>query len=214
MRQKSWNRSSWKNTDMELTRETAEATLNWALKQNPGPWGDHSRYAAKACEWIAGHCGMDSEQAYLLGLIHDIGRYPGVTGIRHMYDGYMFCRNMGWNKAAEICLTHGYLIQEDPEAIIGIRDLTVEEQRAVEQIISQTVYDDYILLAQLCDALAMPFGFCLLEKRWIDVVMRHGPHPANVRRWKRTLEIKAMFEARMGCSVYEVLPGVVENTFR
>lgn len=199
---------------MELTRETAESTLNWALEQNPGPWGDHSRYVARACEIIAARCGMDGEQAYLLGLLHDIGRYPGVTGIRHMYDGYVFCKNMGWDKAAQVCLTHGYLIQEDPGAIIGPNDLTEAEREEVGRIVGETVYDDYILLAQLCDALALSTGFCLLEKRWIDVVMRYGPHPANVRRWKRTLEIKAMFESRMGCSVYDVLPGVVENTFQ
>ncbi len=199
---------------MELTRETAESTLNWALEQNPGPWGDHSRYVARACEIIAARCGMDVEQAYLLGLLHDIGRYPGVTGIRHMYDGYVFCKNMGWDQAARVCLTHGYLIQEDPGAIIGPNDLTEAEREEVGRIVGETVYDDYILLAQLCDALALPTGFCLLEKRWIDVVMRYGPHPANVRRWKRTLEIKAMFESRMGCSVYDVLPGVVENTFQ
>lgn len=199
---------------MELTRNAAEVALNWALDQNPGPWGDHSRYVAKACENIAARCGMDADQAYIYGLLHDIGRYPGVTGIRHMYDGYVFCMNMGWEQAAKICLTHGYLIQEDPSAIIGPNDLTEAEQAEVEAILSGLEYDDFILLGQLCDALALPTGFCLLEKRWIDVVMRYGPHPANVRRWKRTLEIKATFEERMGCSIYDVLPGVKENTFR
>lgn len=199
---------------MELTRETADVILNWALEQNPGPWGDHSRYVARACENIASRCGMDGKQAYIYGLLHDIGRYPGVTGIRHQYDGYVFCANMGWDKAAQVCLTHGYLIHEDPGAIIGTNDLTEAENAEVEALLAGMEYDDYILLAQLCDALAMSTGFCLLEKRWVDVVMRYGPHPANVRRWKRTLEIKTMFESRMGCSVYDVLPGVVENTFK
>lgn len=199
---------------MMLTREIAEKTLEWALERNPGPWGDHSRYVAKGCRIVAERCGLDPEAAYLCGLLHDIGRYPGVTGIRHMYDGYRFCMDRGWEKQARVCLTHGYLIREDVSAIIGSDDLTEEERDEVERLIGEKVYDEYDLLVQLFDALSMSTGFCLLEKRWIDVVMRYGPHPANVRRWKRTLEIKAMFETRLGRSVYELLPGVVENTFR
>ena len=199
---------------MMLTREIAEQTLVWALERNPGPWGDHSRFVAQGCRIAAERCGMDPELAYLCGLLHDIGRYPGVTGIRHMYDGYRFCMERGWEKQARVCLNHGYLIREDLSAIIGPNDLTEDERGEVERLIAEQVYDDYDLLVQLFDALAMSTGFCLLEKRWIDVVMRYGPHPANVRRWKRTLEIRAMFETRLGCSVYDLLPGVVENTFR
>ena len=199
---------------MELTLEIAEKTLAWALEQNPGPWGDHSRYVAAGCRIVAERCGMDGERAYLYGLLHDIGRYPGFTGIRHMYDGYRFCMERGWEKAARICLNHGYLIPEDVDAIIGNRDLTDGEQQEVERIIGGMVYDDYDLLVQLFDALSLPTGFCLLEKRWIDVAMRYGTHPANVKRWKRTLEIKGMFEQRLGCNVYSLLPGVVENTFQ
>ena len=199
---------------MELNLETAQQTLEWALTQNPGPWGDHSRWVAEGCRIVAERCGMEGEKAYLCGLLHDIGRYPGVTGIRHMYDGYRFCMERGWETQARICLNHGYLIREDLSAIVGPQDLTEEEQQEVSRLVAEMVYDDYDLLVQLFDALSLPSGFCLLEKRWIDVVMRYGPHPDNVRRWKRTLEIKAMFESRVGCSVYDLLPGVVENTFR
>ena len=67
---------------------------------------------------------------------------------------------------------------------------------------------------QLCDALALPTGFCWLEKRFVDVALRYGVHPATVDRWKTVLDIKAQFEKRMGCSIYDCLPGVVENSFR
>lgn len=199
---------------MELTIKNAEQLLTWALEQNPGPWGDHSRYVARGCRIVAESCGLDGDQAYVYGLLHDIGRYPGVTGIRHMYDGYRLCKERGWDKTAQICLTHGYLIQDDVNAIVGPRDLTDEEQQTVKHLLADMVYDDYDLLVQLFDALSLSTGFCLLEKRWIDVAMRYGTHPANVRRWKRTLEIKSMFEHRLGCGIYSLLPGVVENTFR
>ena len=64
----------------------------------------------------------------------------------------------------------------------------------------------------LLDALALPTGFCLLEKRFVDVAIRYGTHPATVDRWKAVLAIKARFEAAIGGSIYDCLPGAVENS--
>ena len=36
----------------------------------------------------------------------------------------------------------------------------------------------------------------------------------TIDRWKAVLDIKAHFEGLMGCSVYDCLPGVIENSFR
>ena len=61
-------------------RETAERELEEAGKLNPGQWITHSKYAALACERIAEHCPhMDSEKAYAIGLLHDIGRRVGIV---------------------------------------------------------------------------------------------------------------------------------------
>ena len=61
---------------MELTLQTANEALLAASKSNPGPWTDHSRYVAMACQNIAARCeNLSADYAYLLGLLHDIGRY-------------------------------------------------------------------------------------------------------------------------------------------
>ncbi len=65
-----------------------------------------------------------------------------------------------------------------------------------------------------CDSLALPTGFCLLEKRFVDVTIRYGVHPATVDRWKKIMEIKELFDRKAGCSVYSLLPGIVENSLR
>ena len=75
-------------------------------------------------------------------------------------------------------------------------------------------YDDYDRLIQLCDALALPTGFCLMEKRMVDVVLRHGTNEYMLPKWKATFDIKTYFEQIIQQSVYMVLPGVVQNTFR
>ena len=70
---------------MELNIQTAELALKEASESNPGAWADHSRFVAEACKNIASHCkDLSSEQAYIFGLLHDIGRYAGVSSEKHL----------------------------------------------------------------------------------------------------------------------------------
>ena len=62
------------------TREEALKLIRDGLLFNPGPWGKHCLTAAHCAEKIASACGdMDVEKAYILGLLHDIGRKFDVT---------------------------------------------------------------------------------------------------------------------------------------
>jgi len=199
---------------MLLTRDIAEKALKDASTANPGPWADHSRYVALACENIAKHCpDLDADTAYTYGILHDIGRYAGVTSERHLLDGYRYCRSHGWEKAAQICISHAFMIQ-DIDTSIGVFDMPNDDKEFMRQFVKKAVYDDDDRLVQLCDALALPTGFCLLEKRFVDVAIRYGMHSATIDRWKAVLDIKAHFEDIMGCSSYDRLPGVVENSFK
>ena len=199
---------------MLLTRYTAENALREAQVTNPGPWADHSRYVAQACENIVKRCPhLDNDDAYIYGILHDIGRHAGVTSEKHLIDGYRYCLERGWEKAAQICISHAFMVK-DISSSIGVFDMPQEDKDFMEQFVKDAVYDDYDLLVQLCDALALPSGFCLLEKRFVDVAIRYGTHPATIERWKAVLEIKSHFEKIMGCSIYDLLPGVIENSFR
>lgn len=61
-------------------REEALKLIREGLLFNPGPWGKHCLTAAHCAEKIASACGeMDVEKAYILGLLHDIGRKFDVT---------------------------------------------------------------------------------------------------------------------------------------
>ena len=78
------------------TRSEAERLLEEAEKCNPGPWGNHSRVAAHCAERIAEACeGMDPEKAYILGLLHDIGRRFGVRHLGHVSDGFSYMMSLG-----------------------------------------------------------------------------------------------------------------------
>lgn len=195
------------------TRLKAEALLREAELLNPGAWVAHSRLVGQAAEIIAAHLtGLDSQAAATLGLLHDIGRRAGVTDLRHCLDGYIYLHELGYEDAARICITHIFTVQ-DINAGTGKWDCSEDEIRFIQQYLAGVHYDDYDCLIQLCDALALPTGFCLLEKRLVDVAIRRGTNATTVDKWKATFQVKADFEARIGKSIYTLLPGVIENTF-
>lgn len=66
----------------------AHELLRHAGETNPGPWLDHSKVAAHAAHRIAvRYPGLEPDRAYVLGLLHDLGRGwggPGVPDVRHV----------------------------------------------------------------------------------------------------------------------------------
>lgn len=155
-------------------RKKAEELLQDAEKCNPGPWGDHSRAVAMCAEKIASACGnLDTDKAYVLGLLHDIGRKFGVKHFGHIYDGYMYMTELGYTDVAKICLTHSFCIKRI-EDYIGNIDVTPEQKRVVEIELGEAVYDDYDLLIQLCDSIGAAEGVVPMESRMGDVKRRYG----------------------------------------
>ena len=195
------------------TREETKLILDEGSKLNPGPWREHSLYAAKAAELIAKEDNeLDENIAFVLGLLHDIGRRYGVTSMRHSIDGYKFAIEKGYTLLARICITHSFPYK-NVDAIFGKWDCSDEEYKFVKDYLDNIDLSAYDKLIQLCDALALPTGYCLMEKRRLDVAMRHGVNEYTIEKWKATFEIQKYFEERIGKSIYSVLPNVVENTF-
>ncbi|MEW6181408.1 MAG: HD domain-containing protein [Chloroflexota bacterium] len=191
----------------------AEALFQEGAARQAGGWVGHSRHVALAARAIAGRiAALDAEKAYIFGLLHDIGRQFGQSDLRHILDGYNLLSRLGFEDAARICLTHSFPIQQ-VEAVAGRWDCSAGEIDFVRAYLASIEYDDYDRLIQLCDALALPDGFCLMEKRMVDVALRHGLNEYTLPRWRAYFRLKEAFEAQLGCSVYELLPGVVENTF-
>ncbi len=86
-----------------------------AGRLNPGPWVKHSMNVGVAARNIAGKIsGMDPTKAYIVGLMHDIGRRVGIVDIpTHVYEGYKYCMEKGWDEVARICMTHSYLLMQE-----------------------------------------------------------------------------------------------------
>ena len=122
-------------------------------------------------------------------------------------------QNNGFDDAANICLTHLFPIKDIRYYITKERDCSDDDIEFVKGYLAKIEYTDYDRLIQLCDAMALPTGICMIEKRLLDVSLRYGVNEYSVPRWKAYLDIKQDFERVIGSPIYRFLPGVVETTF-
>ena len=183
-------------------REEAHRILAESLGMNPGPWGDHCRTAAHCAQKIAAAVGLDPERAYVLGLLHDIGRRFGKGHLAHAYDGWKYMLELGYDAAARICLTHSFSVPT-LECYIGNRDIPAEAQGEMEEALSKIIYDDYDKLIQLCDCLAGAGEVMDMEARMADVKARYGNYPQE--KWDANMTLKAYFEAKAGRDIYDIV---------
>ena len=191
-------------TKDEAEKLLAEAQCRYnEASQMHGRWADHSRTAALCAERIAARCGMNAGKAYVLGLLHDIGRRYGDGHLRHVYYGWKYMNELGYDEVAQICLTHSFQIQR-MDVYIGNRDIPLEAQQELEQALLAAVYDDYDRLIQLCDSIAGTGVVMDMAARMEDVRRRYGGYPQE--KWDKNFAIKQYFETLAGgIDLYEMV---------
>lgn len=183
-------------------RHQAEALLKEAEALNPGPWGNHSRTVAHCAECIAARSGMDPDKAYVLGLLHDIGRRFGKRHLGHVSDGYSYMMSLGYDEAAQICLTHSFNGHKI-EGYTGNFDTTDAETELITRQLQEARFDDYDRLIQLCDAISGAEGVMDIVDRMSDVRRRYGGY--DPEKWSANLALKDYFEQKMGCDLYRAV---------
>ena len=146
------------------TREEALFELETAGKMNPGPWVNHSLNVGIAAGNIAERIpGMDAQKAYVVGLMHDIGRRVGVVDIpTHVYEGFRYCMGKGWDETARICMTHSYLRMRDEfcniiEFAFPFGAIRSDALKKAIVMILQTCY----FLLKFLDIIVLSFQFIL-----------------------------------------------------
>ena len=188
----------------------AEQLLVWANENNPGPWTNHSRVVARAAETIAEKCGLDTRRAYISGLLHDIGRYEGVSGLHHVYAGYELLKSKGYTQIAEICLSHSFPYQNIGE-YFGENDCSPEETEIITSFLSGKIYDEYDKLIQLCDAIGTAIGVSLIEVRVMDVIRRHGFTNLTPNKIEAIFALKEHFDKLCDRNIYDLFYDEIRN---
>ena len=127
-----------------MNREYAERIISEAQELNNGGWIEHSYNVARLAEKIAEKSGMDSDKAYILGLLHDIGRRNGDMQARHVLEGYNYLTNISFEDGARICLTHTFqyknidIIGEDID-YEKVRNIATEAKQKFSKIRPRTI---------------------------------------------------------------------------
>lgn len=195
-----------------FSKTEAHAELEKGAALCPGPWVQHSQSVAANAMLIAEKTSIiDSDKAYVMGLMHDIGRRAGVKGIQHIFDGYDYMMQIGQEALAHICLTHSFPVK-NADTYIGKYDCTAERKQFLQHFLENREYSEYDLLIQLCDAISLPNGACIMEKRLVDVAMRHGLPEFTLEKWAAFMRLKKHFDALCACNIYTLLPNVLENS--
>lgn len=186
------------------SRAEAEEMLTWAGTQNPGPWVEHSKTVGRAADIIAQASHLDNDSAYVLGLLHDIGRFEGIRDLHHIVAGHTLMEQKGYFRNAEICLTHSFPIKAINTYSGKHFDCTENEIAFIQNTLDDVVYDAYDELIQLCDSICLPRGVCLLEVRLMDVARRHGLNDFTLRKWEALFNLKTRFDERCAKNIYDL----------
>lgn len=181
----------------------AEETLNWAKNLNSGAWVEHSKNVARAARAIALKCDLNPEIAYCMGLLHDIGRYQGISHMKHTLLGYQLMMERGYDDMARICLTHSYPIP-DIKYYSGKNDCDESETEFITRYLKSINYHDYDKLIQICDALCDANGITVIELRLMDVARRHGLNAYTIDKWNAFFNLKDYFSKKIGVSIYSL----------
>lgn len=186
------------------SRDKAESILDEAEQLNPGLWVAHSRNVALCAERIATHCNLDAEKAFILGLLHDVGRRAGIGQLKHVYYGWKYMLELGYPDVAKVCLTHSYNTHrfEDDLAKCDIDPAQTEELKVA---LAACSYDDYDRLVQLCDSIATADGVVDVVERMTDVKTRYGNYPQP--KWDKNLELLEYFGKKAGHDIYALCKG-------
>lgn len=169
----------------------------------------HVENVAVLARNIASICEIDSDKAYVLGLLHDIGRFFVVgehdelivnDKHRHPIEGYLFLKNRGYGDEARICITHAFIQHEN----IYSHMYSEKENQIISQVLEKE-YDIYDMLIQLADEMSVMKGWCSLESRMAREAIQQG---YSSDAWEKFLclhDIKSMFDKLSRRDIYSLI---------
>ena len=165
----------------------------------------HSAAVAHIAETIAAKTPyLNSEKAYILGLLHDCGKYQDEYAC-HKFHGlvsYYYMLEKGYPDLARASLTHTFY-KKDFE--LNDYPFPADDLKICRQLLKDIEYNDYDLLLQLADMINDRGENCTIEYRINSACTRRNIDPQKFSWVKDSFnQIKNHFDQQCGCDVYSL----------
>lgn len=184
-------------------------------KRDNDHWIEHSICVGNTAGVIAKALKLDEDYAKTLGYIHDIGkRFDDVNDgvLPHAIKGYEYLKALDYDEdCAGICLKHSFL-NNDIDCIANDRDKTDRNHpnyAFVKNYIKQE-YTIYEKIINLCDLMCTS-KILTVDKRMMDLLLRHGVHAKTHYHLQETLQLKEFFDNLLGYNLYDLFPEIKEH---
>lgn len=177
----------------KLSIEEAYKLLEEAPRNNKELWIKHSVNVAIVAERLAEQLKLDGKKAYVLGLVHDIGRRAREhVGLRHIIEGYNYLKCLGYDEEARGCLTHTFYARNlvIPNLTKKNTNLTRNEIDFIADYINKNGFNIYDKILQIADNMGSASGINTIERRRTESMLRYGITDISEKTYKEYLMYK------------------------
>ena len=154
-------------------------------KYNTSSWINHSINAALVTYNLANMLGLDSNYAFIYGLLHDYGR-KYVHSFEHVIKGFEALIDMGYESESKACLIHSfinasrYCLMEVADSSFYLDENNKERFNDSSKmddlclILGNTNYTDYDRILNIADLMATFSGIVSSKDRIKDIITRRN----------------------------------------
>lgn len=154
-------------------------------KFNTTSWINHSVNVALTTYNLANMIGLNSNYAFIYGLLHDYGR-KYVHNFEHVIKGFEALVDLGYESEARSCLIHSfingkrYCLMESADSNFYLDENNNEKFKDYSQIdeigkvLEYVKYNDYDRILNIADLMATSFGVVSSKNRIKDILTRRS----------------------------------------
>ena len=204
---------------MNLNSKDALTLLNKKRTfTNSDRWIDHCVCVGNTAGRLASSLNLDEDFAKTLGYIHDIGKsFENESNtshdvFSHAILGYDYLKSLGYaEKYAGICIKHSFL-NNDIDCLANNSDKT-DRSNPNYDFVKSYIRNEYTLyekIINLCDLMCTQKVYTL-DKRMIDLLLRHGVFAKTRYHIEQAVKLKDYFDSLLGYNLYNLFPEIKEN---
>lgn len=190
------------------SKEALELLNKFNNDKNVG-WINHSICVGNCAAVIAKNLNLDEDYAKTLGYIHDIGKISDERDgvFPHAINGYNYIKKIGYpEQYAGICIKHSFL-NNDIDCISNDRDETDKTNKYYD-FVKEYILEEYTVyekIINLCDLMCTN-KILTVDKRMIDLLIRHGVFAKTHYHISETIKLKEYFDNLLGYNLYTLFP--------